>query len=778
MKYNWINGIVYTLLERIGEFQIFFSEAAQYIAAICLLLSIGMMCVKIFLQAADARQEFIKLFLNITIYTVMVWLFPIAMKGLIGFATSMGYGAVMYGGRYTSNGYNGTEQGMVGHSDGEFYEWIAKECGDIFSLDDNKMSESDAGGKNFVKTQFNMNIIDKKSGYIDLNKSFKFVLAYMKLRFDAAPKVSLLHAGTSLLFFLTYCIGVILAFAVYIIIMINYVMALFDYFALQGFGILFVPLFLWEGTKQNTSTLIQSITKILVKLIVISAIMFLCFMTIIDNLKDLYYTSLTPNLLDGIGAQLTGCLTLIFQSVFLFLLSKETTAIADFLCGGTPRLSFGEFARAAAGTAAATAGGFMAGKSADNTFGNMKEGAKNALASGAKGFITGGIAGGVAAMAKQGAMNLGKGAVSAMKGAGNALVKGADTMMKATGAYGAASQEGISIPGMYGGRGLLPSGVGSDSNDSGNGKGGSHENNVSDGSKATANSATGTSNSSSNSSSDVSSGANDNKAISSGGKDSGENKDSNNPSTQNSTNSTSDNGNNSLSTSSGGNNSESNDVKTNSSTSSSKGSEQAKTNQVLRQEGLKGIYGNVDGNKESFGNNMLKSANKNAESSNYHTRQLGRIQAAVGGFANAYSKSRESNGVLKSLGNAIVDTAKNSDVATSLKSMNEGLKSFKDSKDKGMSFSDSMKNAVDSSMNTPSNSMVRAINFGGGITQTDSMGNTVNLRALGKESVNYDDRGNKDDNGNNKSTFEATLKYGKGERALEDADKNQKGDNN
>ena len=127
MKYNWINGIVYTLLERIGEFQIFFSEAAQYIAAICLLLSIGMMCVKIFLQAADARQEFIKLFLNITIYTVMVWLFPIAMKGLIGFATSMGYGAVMYGGRYTSNGYNGIEQGMVGHSDGEFYEWIAKE---------------------------------------------------------------------------------------------------------------------------------------------------------------------------------------------------------------------------------------------------------------------------------------------------------------------------------------------------------------------------------------------------------------------------------------------------------------------------------------------------------------------------------------------------------------------------------------------------------------------------------------------------------------------------
>ena len=29
---------------------------------------------------------------------------------------------------------------------------------------------------------------------------------------------------------------------------------------------------------------------------------------------------------------------------------------------------------------------------------------------------------------------------------------------------------------------------------------------------------------------------------------------------------------------------------------------------------------------------MLKSANKNAESSNYHTRQLGRIQAAVGGI--------------------------------------------------------------------------------------------------------------------------------------------------
>lgn len=383
MNYTWINKAVYTnILDVIANFSNYYAGMVGYLAAICFLMSLGMSCFKIFLQAADARQEFIKLFVNFVIYSIMIWLYPTVMKAAMPFATSMGYGAVF--------GASGIETDVDVDDDTNqktvagFYEYMDKWTCGIFTT----TTVTDEKGAS--KIALNFNIVDAKSGRIDLNKTFKFAIAMMSVMWHSFPKFSLLAGDNSLGLVFLYLGTMIVALICYLMCLINYVTALVDYYALQGFGILMVPLSLWEGTKSYTSTLIGGIGKMIVKMMVISAMLFLSVMSVVNIFVEVYVA-------DGFVAKyIEMCVVVIFQSILLYMITKQTSSIAGFLSGGDPKLSFGEFAQAAAQTAA-TAGAAKGGTAAiGNAANGFKSGGKAAVASGLVAAAMGGPAGAVA----------------------------------------------------------------------------------------------------------------------------------------------------------------------------------------------------------------------------------------------------------------------------------------------------------------------------------------------------------------------------------------------
>ena len=95
MKDSWLNHGVYPLLEMIGGFQNYFTRVCVWIAAICLLMSLLMMAVKIYLGVTNAREQVIKLIMTFCIYLFLMFIYPIAMKSILPFAMNLGYGAVM-----------------------------------------------------------------------------------------------------------------------------------------------------------------------------------------------------------------------------------------------------------------------------------------------------------------------------------------------------------------------------------------------------------------------------------------------------------------------------------------------------------------------------------------------------------------------------------------------------------------------------------------------------------------------------------------------------------
>jgi hypothetical protein len=191
---------------------------------------------------------------------------------------------------------------------------------------------------------------------------------------------------------------------------------------------------LWEGTKHAFEKLCGSIFNIGVRLLVVQITLYLAVMTNIDILKNMYILSAGKvDFLQGLEFYLS----IAFMVIFIKLLVDQAPAIADFLCGGQPRVSFGEFARAAAsgaaaGIAAARAGGTMI-KGAAATGTALSGAAGAAVASGRTAANTERAQGGSAGDSfKAGLASFGKSiGQSAKQGGANILDKGIDSVANA-----------------------------------------------------------------------------------------------------------------------------------------------------------------------------------------------------------------------------------------------------------------------------------------------------------------------------------------------------------
>lgn len=459
MEFKGLNS-VYVILERIGNFQYYFEDAAKLLAAICFTMAVGMMCIKIWLGGADARNEFIKLTLTLIVYLVMINVYPVAMKGLYKVAMNLGYGAVFDSGKYELQIPN-----LNGKSESDFYRWMGEHSFGIFT----NSSETDEHGA--TQKALELNIVDGKSGYFDLNKVFKFMFVLLRVLFKAMPAKWNLLLPTGGLMMVMFILGFLIAFVCFIMCLINYITCLIDYFAMVGFGIIMIPLSLWEGTKSYTGTLLGSMGKIFIKLLLISAFLYLSVMSVIDLFVSLYVTEYV-GVMDAVFAYCETCLYLIFQSVILFVITKQTTSIAGFLSGGNPAMSFGEFAQAAMQSAAVTKTAMSGGKAYNQARANAQRAIGSAVASGGAGAIAGGmaasLAGGGAGAILGSALkslggNLGGNLVSSLGNAASSAAQGIGSIAKNPeklggagkrvaqmfGANGAMSAEGFSMGGGY-----------------------------------------------------------------------------------------------------------------------------------------------------------------------------------------------------------------------------------------------------------------------------------------------------------------------------------------
>ncbi|MDR0494242.1 MAG: type IV secretion system protein [Treponema sp.] len=419
---TWLDGAFFNILRYIDGMHLFFMKQVTILAKICFVLSFGISCVKMLMGATELNKVLTQAFMSIAAYFIMIFMFPHIMLNMQKIISDLSYGAVF------SQGFNVALDGKYGRQD-DFFHYLNE-----IGSDKNGNTVWTVGGEAGANKTLNLQITHKETGLISLNKVFQMIIATFKALWKSLDVGSVFDFFKHLpdfLMIIAIGLGYLWALSVAIV---QYAMTVVQYTFLYGAGALFIPLMLWEGTKHAFEKLCGSIFNIGVRLLVVQITLYLAVMANMDVLKNMFILSSGKiDFLQGLEFYLS----VAFMVVFIKLFVDQAPAIADFLCGGQPRLSFGDFARAAAsgaaaGMAAAKVGGTMVKGAA--TTGVALAGAAGAAVASGRGAASseraqGGSIGGsfMAGMASFG-KSIGQ---SAKQGGANILDNGIEAIAKA-----------------------------------------------------------------------------------------------------------------------------------------------------------------------------------------------------------------------------------------------------------------------------------------------------------------------------------------------------------
>lgn len=135
---------------------------------------------------------------------------------------------------------------------------------------------------------------------------------------------------------------------------IQYVMTIIEYTIICGLGAIFIPLMLFDGTKDIPKKLIPVFTSFLVKIMVITICLMFVYYLMIENCIN--------TIADDGGMNLVAMGEIIFEATLAYILTQNAPKISQTILTGQPQLSMGEALQGAA-TAAATVGGMKAAAS-------------------------------------------------------------------------------------------------------------------------------------------------------------------------------------------------------------------------------------------------------------------------------------------------------------------------------------------------------------------------------------------------------------------------------
>jgi hypothetical protein len=351
---SWLDGAFFNVLRYVDGMHLFFMKQVRIIAMICFALSFGISCVKIVMGAMEVNKALTQAFMSIATYFIMIFMFPHIMINTQKIVSQLAYGAVF------SQGFNVKLETKYGRQD-EFLKYLNE-----IGTDKNGDTIWTVGSTGYGGSKaINLQITHKETGIISLNKLFQMIIATFKALWKSIDVKNIYNFFTHFPDFLMVIIIGLMYLWTLSVAIVQYAMVIVQYAFLYGMGVLFIPMMLWDGSKHAFTKLCGSIINIGVRLLVVQVTLYLAAMANIDILKNMFI--LSGGKVDFMQG-LEFYLSIAFMVVFIKLFVDQSSAIADFLCGGQPSLNFGDFARAAASGAAA---GMVAAK----TGGSMIKGA-------------------------------------------------------------------------------------------------------------------------------------------------------------------------------------------------------------------------------------------------------------------------------------------------------------------------------------------------------------------------------------------------------------------
>lgn len=146
-----------------------------------------------------------------------------------------------------------------------------------------------------------------------------------------------------------FCV-IVLALCV-IFALVQYLMTVIEFTIVAAVGVIFIPMLLFDGTKDIPKKLVPVFISFMVKMIVITLCLMFVYYLIIE---------FTINTITSDGFDIVWLLVdVAFNAVLSYVMTQNAPKIAQTILTGQPQLSMGE-ALQGAGTAAATAGGMKA----------------------------------------------------------------------------------------------------------------------------------------------------------------------------------------------------------------------------------------------------------------------------------------------------------------------------------------------------------------------------------------------------------------------------------
>jgi len=371
----WLDGIFFKIMWYVEGLFGFYHSQVGIIAKICFALSLGIGAVKLVMGGTELNRLLSQMLVAVVTYMVMLAVFPQLMIQMNNIVQSFAYNSVM------SQNIDRKWDSKFGTRE-EFVTWVT----DAGKNKKNNKSiwASDATGDNAreaVRDFLNMNVVVKDTGLISINKLCQVMLATIKILFMQIKNISGFPE-----FFYHVVDFVIILLAVMILAfgairgIIEYASCMLYWCFTYGVGVLFIPFMIWDGTKHAFEKLCGSIFNIGIRLLITVTSLYLLLLINLDILRHMFMLSnIVTKKEYEIMQGLEYYITIIFLAVFAVYIIQNSQGIAEFLCGGQPRIGFKEFANAV-NTAAA----------AKNTLGAAAGGAAK-LVSTAAGGVVGGI---------------------------------------------------------------------------------------------------------------------------------------------------------------------------------------------------------------------------------------------------------------------------------------------------------------------------------------------------------------------------------------------------
>jgi hypothetical protein len=377
----WLDGIFFKLMRYVEGLFGFYHGQVGIIAKICFALSLGIGAVKLVMGGTELNRLLSQMFVAVVTFMVMLTVFPKLMIQMNNIVQSFAYNSVM------SQNIDRKWDSQFGTYT-EFVNWVSNAGRN--KKNNKSIWASDATGDNAheaVRDFLNMNVVVKNTGLISINKLCQIMLATVKILFMQLKNFSGIPD-----FFYHVADFIIVLLAIIVLVygairgLIEYASCMLYWCFTYGVGVLFIPFMIWDGTKHAFEKLCGSIFNIGIRLLITVTSLYLLLLINLDILRHMFMlSSIVTRKEYEIMQGLEYYITIIFMSVFAAYIMQNSQGIAEFLCGGQPRIGFNEFAGAVNTLAASK-----------NTMGAAAGGAAR-LAGGAAGAVAGGIGNIVAA---------------------------------------------------------------------------------------------------------------------------------------------------------------------------------------------------------------------------------------------------------------------------------------------------------------------------------------------------------------------------------------------